>query len=257
MIRFRPLSSLLPMALAGSLLPAAAPRAQAQSRLVTTTQTEVARRQSMASAATENLRRGDADMIREDYEQAMHEYRLAVDSLPDAPATQDRRDAAMHKFFDAAMKLAEQRITEGRYVDAETTVKVILRPEYNPNYKPAVQLLTQLEDPEYYNKTSGPKFIARVQQVKDLLNDATGFYDSGRYDLAFKRYEQVLSLDPYNDAARKGEERVDLARTKHSETTGYPATRGHLIWDIAHGWELPVRRSGLEGDSKKPTGANR
>ena len=242
------------MALAGSLLPTAAPQAQAQSRIVTTTQTEVVRRQNLASAATENLRRGDADMIREDYEQAMHEYRLAVDSLPDAPATQDRRDAAMHKFFDATMKLAEQRITEGRYVDAETTVKVILRPEYNPNYKPAVELLTNLEDPEYYNKTSGPKFIARVQQVKDLLNDATGFYDTGRYDLAYKRYEEVLSLDPYNDAARKGEERVDLARTKHSETTGYPATRGHLIWDIAHGWELPVRRSGLETDSKKNLG---
>ena len=251
MIRFRPLPSLLPMALAGALLPSAASRVQAQSRtLVTTTQTEVVRRQSMASAATENLRRGDADMIRGDYEQAMHEYRLAVDSLPDAPATQDRRDAAMHKFFDATMKLAEQRITEGRYVDAETTVKVILRPEYNPNYKPAVELLTQLEDPEYYNKTSGPKFIARVQQVKELLNDASGFYDTGRYDLAYKRYEQVLSLDPYNDAARKGEERVDLARTKHSETTGYPATRGHMIWDIAHGWELPVRHSGLETDSK-------
>ena len=250
MIRFRPLPSLLPVALVGSLWPAAAPEAQAQSRIVTTTQTEVVRRQSLAASSTENLRRGDADMIREDYEQAMREYRLAVDSLPDAPATQDRRDAAMHKFFDATMKLAEQRITEGRYVDAETTVKVILRPEYNPHYQPAVKLLTQLEDPDYYNKTSGPKFFARVQQVKDLLNDANGFYDSGRYDLAFKRFEQVLSLDPYNDAARKGEERVDLARTKHSEGTGYPATRGHLIWDIARGWELPVRRSGLETDSK-------
>ena len=132
MIRFRPLPSLLPVALAGSLWPAAAPQAQAQSRIVTTTQTEVVRRQNLAAASTENLRRGDADMIRQDYEQAMREYRLAVDSLPDAPATQDRRDAAMHKFFDATMKLAEQRITEGRYVDAETTVKVILRPEYNP-----------------------------------------------------------------------------------------------------------------------------
>ena len=250
MIRFRPLPSLLPVALAGSLWPAAAPQAQAQSRIVTTTQTEVVRRQNLAAAATENLRRGDADMIRQDYEQAMREYRLAVDSLPDAPATQDRRDAAMHKFFDATMKLAEQRITEGRYVDAETTVKVILRPEYNPRYQPAIKLLSNLEDPDYYNKTSGPKFLGRVQQVKDLLGDANGFYDAGRYDLAFKRYEQVLSLDPYNDAARKGEERVDLARTKHSEGTGYPATRGHLIWDIARGWELPVRRSGLETDSK-------
>ena len=202
-------------------------------------QIDVVRRQSMATDPTENLRRGDADMIREDYEQAMHEYRLAVDALPDTPGTRERRTGAMQKFSDAAMKLAEQRITEGRYVDAETTVKVILRPEYNPNCQPAVNLLAQLQDPEYYHKTSGPQFIARVQQVRDLLKDAQGFFDAGRYDLAFKRYEQVLSLDPYNDAARKGEERVDLARTKHAEGAPYPATRGHLVWDVARGWELP------------------
>ena len=248
MIRFRPLPSLLPIALAGSLLPAAAPQAHAQRRTV---ESEVVRRQNAAASAEDNLRRGDADMIREDYEAAMNEYRHAVDALPDAPATSDRRASAMRKFFDATLKLAEQRITEGRYVDAETTVKVILRPEYNPNYKPAIRLLEQLEDPEYYNKTSGPKFLGKVQQVKDLLNDAAGFYAAGRYDLAFKRYEQVLSLDPYNDAARKGEERIDLAKTQHSERTGYPETRGRLIADLAHGWELPVRHSGLEADSKR------
>ena len=252
MIRFRPLPSLLPIALAGSLLPVAAPLAHAQRRTVTTTtESEVVRRQSAAASSEDNLRRGDADMIREDYEAAMNEYRHAVDALPDAPATGDRRSSAMHKFFDATLKLAEQRITEGRYVDAETSVKVILRPEYNPNYKPAIRLLEQLEDPEYYNKTSGPKFLGKVQQVKDLLNDAAGFYAAGRYDLAFKRYEQVLSIDRFNDAARKGEERVDLAETQHSERTGYPETRGRLIADLAHGWELPVRHSGLEGDAKR------
>ena len=58
----------------------------------------------------------------------------------------------------------------------------------------------------------GPKFIAKVEDVKKLLSDADGYYNSGRYDLAFKRYEQVLNLDPYNIAARKGEEKVNLAR---------------------------------------------
>ncbi len=251
MIRFRPLPSLLPIALAGSLLPSAVTQAQAQRRTVsTTTTTEVVRRQSMAASSDDNLRRGDADMIREDYEQAMREYRLAVDSLPAAPATQARRDSAMERFFDATMKLAEQRITEGRYVDAETTVKVILRPEYNPGYKPAVELLTHLEDPDYYNKTTGPKFVLKVQQVKELLADANGFFASARYDLSYKRFEQVLALDPYNDAARKGMERIDLARMKHSEGPGYDQTRGHLLADVSHGWELPIRRNALDADGK-------
>ena len=58
----------------------------------------------------------------------------------------------------------------------------------------------------------GPKFIAKVEDVKKLLSDAEGYYNSGRYDLAFKKYEQVLNLDPYNVAARRGEERIDLTQ---------------------------------------------
>ena len=87
----------------------------------------------------------------------------------------------------------------------------------------------------------GPQFIARVQQVRDLLKEADGFIANTRYDLAFKRYEQVLALDPSNDAARKGEERVDAAR--RINRPGYDATRGHQIWDVNHNWELSTKPS--------------
>ena len=62
------------------------------------------------------------------------------------------------------------------------------------------ELLAHLAEPGYFNKTIGPKFIAKVEEVKKLLSDADGYYNSGRYDLAFKKYEQVLNLDPYNVA---------------------------------------------------------
>ena len=190
-------------------------------------------------------------MVREDYEDAVRHYRTATDSLPDAPATAERRRAAMKKFFNATIKLAELRIVEGRYPDAETVTKVVLRPEYDPNYGPAIELLEHLEDPEYYNQTLGPKRIAKVQQVKKLLIEGQQNYDTGFYDTAFKKYEQVLALDPYNDAARRGEERVDLAKTRHSETTGYPETRGRQLAQVNSAWELPVRRSNLDADPRK------
>ena len=155
-----------------------------------------------------------------------------MDELPDAPATADRRQDALKKFFDSTMALANQRITEGRYVDAETVVKVVLRPEYDPGYKPAITLLKHLEDPEYYNRTVTPGFIDKVNQVKALFVEAQGFYDTARYDLAYKRYEQILAIDPYNDAARKGQERVDLARAKHYDPVSYDHTRGHMLADV-------------------------
>ncbi len=262
MIRSRLLPFCLRAAAVGVLLPCLAPSVHAQTTTTTTTRrttrtlqstadTEIARRQSLALSADDNLRQGDAAMLREDYEDAVKFYRTATDSLPDAPATGDRRRAAMKKFFTASIKLAELRIVEGRYPDAETVAKVILRPEYDPGYEPAIDLLQHLEDPEYYNQTLGPKQIAKVQLVKKYLIEGGQFYDTGRFDLAFKRYEQVLALDPYNDAARRGEEKVDLAKTRHSESTGYQETRGRLIAQTAAGWELPVRRSNLDADPRR------
>ena len=250
MIRFRPLPTLYRAALAGSLMFGATPLTQAQRNLQATSEMEITRRQNLAVAAEDALKRGDQDMIRLDYEQAMREYRTAVDSLPDAPATADRRADALKKFFDATLKLANQRIIEGRYVDAEAVTKVILRPEYDPGYKPALTLLKNLEDPTYYNQTITPKFIDKVQQVKQLLNEAQGFYDSARYQLAFKRYEQVLALDPTNIAARKGEERIDNAREHYGEAA-YDETRARLYSDVTQGWALPVHKYGLDVDPRK------
>ena len=241
MIRFRPHLSPLQAAVAGSLLlPCVAPLANAQT-LRTTVQRETVRRQSAAGDARDLIKRGDAEMIRQDYEQAMQAYKSAVDRLNQAPATAEDRSVAINKFFDATMKLANQRIVEGRYLDAEATAKVLLRPEYDPGYKPAITLLKHLEDPEYYNKTITPKFIDKVQQVKDLFGEAQGFYDAGRYELAFKRYEQILSLDPTNIAARHGEERVDNARRRYAEEA-YDETRSRALWETQEKWERPVRK---------------
>src|SRR5205814_6947839 len=111
------------------------------------------------------------------------------------------------------VKLAEQRIAEGKYTEAEQIVREVVSDRYDPNCHGALELLAHLSEPGYFNKTMGSKFIAKVEDVKKLLVDAEGYYNSGRYDLAFKKYEQVLNLDPYNVAARRGEERIDLTKT--------------------------------------------
>ena len=265
MIRFRPLSPRLQAAAVGALLTSLAPGLHAQTRTTTTTtrrttttrslestaQTEVARRQSMAVNADDSLRQGDAAMLREDYEDAVRLYRTATDSFTDSPATGDRRRVALQKFVKASLKLAELRIVEARYPDAEAVAKIILRPEYDPNNEEAVELLQHLEDPEYYNQTITPKHVQKVQRVKDLLRAGNQYYDTGRYDLSFKKFEEVLALDPYNDAARRGEERIDLAKSKHSENAGYPEARGRLLQQVNSGWELPVRRNTADIDPRR------
>ena len=113
-------------------------------------------------------------------------------------------------------------------------------PKYNPTYKPAIELLAHLEDPEYYDKTVGKKFYERIQLVKQYFIDAKGFYDSGRFDLAYKRYDQILDLDPYNAAARRGQEKVNAAKLKYADEA-YNSTRSYLNWQIESKWEIKPR----------------
>ena len=204
---------------------------------------EIAKRQMLAEEyAPQAMQRGSVALMERDYETAFAQYKAAVDALPDAPKVRELRAVAIDGFSKAAMGLAEQRIAEGRWKDAEETVNKLL--EYNPNYKPAQRLLARLEAPDYFNKTVQPGFVSKVESVKKLLLEAQGLYDSGRFDESFKRYEEVLRMDRYNIAARRGMEQVNVARTRVADTA-YNETRAGMITDVDKAWETPVRRADL------------
>lgn len=213
-----------------------------QSGVQSTAEREIRRQEQLKDYAQEAVAKGAKALASQDYESAFAYYKSAVDVLPsNGEATSEVREEALDGFSKAAVKLTEQRISEGRFQDANTTIAVILEDKYNPNYGPALTLQAKLKDPTNYNKTMTPGFIANVEEVKQLLREGKGFYDSGRYDLAFKRYEQVLNIDRYNIAARRGQEQVNLARAKYA-TEAYNETRGDMVRQVDKGWEMPIKR---------------
>src|SRR5438309_10362983 len=159
---------------------------------------EVHRRQTGISQGEAALARGQAAMKAKDYAAAHEEFRTAVTYLPDAVVSGKAHDEAVEGFCKSGVILAEARIAQADYAGAEAILNEILSDRYDSNCRPARELLTHLRQPGYFNKTMGPKFIAKVEEVKALLTEADGYYQSGRYDLAFKRYDQVLNLDSYN-----------------------------------------------------------
>src|SRR5438128_260750 len=204
---------------------------------------EAARRQAHIPRGEEVLARAQSELHAKQYALAHEDFRIALRYLPNSPAAGKSYSAALDGFCESGVKLAEQRIAEGKYEESELILNEILTDPYNPNCREARTLLTHLHDPGYINKTMGPKFLAKVEEVKKLLTEAEGFYQSGRYDLAMKRYDQVLNLDPYNTAARKGQERIDLTKYQYG-VQGYNETRGRAMWQVEHGWEQPVRQHG-------------
>ena len=92
-----------------------------------------------------------------------------------------------------------------------------------------------------------------AERVRQLLAEAEGFYDVGRFEFAFKRCEQILNIDKYNKAARAMEEKIDRAKSDFS-VTGYNETRARAISQTDAAWANPVRRFNVdpseEGTSK-------
>ena len=74
-----------------------------------------------------------------------------------------------------------------------------------------------------------------------MLVEAQGFYESARYDLAYKRYDQVLDLDPGNAVARDGQTKVNQARERYANEA-YNETRVITSWNVTKQWETAPRK---------------
>ena len=209
----------------------------------TVAEREVQRRQSAIPQGEAALARGKAAMKAKNFTVAHEEFRTALVYLPDAVVSGKAHDEAVEGFCKSGVILAEARIAQADYAGAEAILNEILSDRYDSNCRPARELLTHLRQPGYFNKTMGPKFIAKVEEVKALLTEADGYYQSGRYDLAFKRYDQVLNLDPYNTAARRGQEKINNMKNRYGEEA-YNETRSRQLWQVEKGWEEPVRKYG-------------
>ena len=80
---------------------------------------EIARRREGVVHGEAALERGRIALEAKDFSKAHDEYRIAVTFLPDALTTADKHDAAVSGFCDSGVKLAERRIAEGKYGEAE------------------------------------------------------------------------------------------------------------------------------------------
>ena len=78
---------------------------------------------------------------------------------------------------------------------------------------------------------------ANVDKVRRTLYMAQGNYDLGKYDAAKANYEDVLRLDPYNSAARRGMEKIAATKSDYYRAA-YDHTRAELLAEVDNAWEL-------------------
>jgi general secretion pathway protein D len=205
---------------------------------------EVQRRQAAMPQGEAALKRGNTAMKAKNYTLAHEEYKNAVGYLPDSVVSGRAHDEAVDGYCKTGVILAQARIAQSDYAGAEAILSDILSNHYD--CREAQELYRHLRTPGYFNKTVTPQFVNKVEEVKQLLTEADGFYQSGQYDLAMKRYDQVLALDPYNTAARRGQEKIDNTKYQYGEEA-YNETRARQLWKVESAWQEPVRKYGVAG----------
>lgn len=201
--------------------------------------TYVIRLQENVKKADEAALRGSQLMADGDYQGAIDQYRAALDLLPDAPMTEPRRRAYIAQFARASVLLATQRAEEGRYPEAIALVEEVLQPSVDPDNIDAKRLLERLNDPDYYSPALTPSHLERVRRVKLALKTAQGYLDLGDYDRADREFNKALNDDPYNSAARRGQEDNERHRMNYYDVA-YDHTRARMLAQIGDLWQSPV-----------------
>jgi general secretion pathway protein D len=222
--------------------------------VVEMSQKEVQRRETARLRAVEQLKLARNRMAIKDYQVAVKHYLEALRDLPESRNNSRERTEAMAGFRDASLELAKVRTSEGRYLrregqqldSAEDVLRTLL--EKDPENRAAKRQLERLYDPAYTNQTFTPSVRAELRDVQKFLTEAQGFYDIGKFDLAMKRADQALDVDPYNSAARKIQQMANDAITRYGENA-YDEARARAIRNVQKAWASPVKRYGTVSTS--------
>lgn len=212
-------------------------------------QREIARRQKNITEADSNLMEGREAYAKGDYTKATEKYKEALGAVRDVPALADRQESYSQHLADASVAQAQQMRKVGKYDEAR---KLLEQAEtLSPADATIKNELGYLNDPLRTNPALTYEHQGKVDEVRRNLYMVQGNYDLGKYDDAKKSYEDTLRIDPYNEAARRGLEKVENTKSDYYRAA-YSNTRAELLMEVDKAWELavPADETSLEAKAK-------
>jgi general secretion pathway protein D len=219
---------------------------------------EIARRAARIEDARKGMEKGDELYAKGDHEGALAQYRAAkdiFDQLPNATFIQDWRNLANLKFADCAAQVAREKAVIGDYVAARKLLDEALA--VVPGHKASTLFARHLDDPDRWPPALTPEHVENVGKVQKGLLLASSSVEIGNYDQALTQFEDVLRIDPYNTAARRGMELAERKRTEYFESAR-DHQRVRMLNMVNEAWEQkpPVKGLSFEntgGGGKAPT----
>ncbi len=220
----------------------------------------VARREASVESARKLLLQGDRLMADQDSAGALDAYRSAFGQIPDTSATRELRLEAVTKYEAALQKQARAVAEEGRLDDAVALIQQFYGAVRDSGLPPSTigaatkQLFADLQDGETFEPANSPEMVQSRREVERLFAYADGAVQTGQYDEATMLYGQILNLDPTNQGARRGMERVDKLVSEYNKAAR-DHTRAAALAKVTAQWENPVPRYTLDGVTAERTPA--
>lgn len=202
-------------------------------------QNEATKRAESTLLAQELLKKGDIFYQEADYSKAVEKYSQAFAMLSDGAINASLKEAAVDRYAQAAVEESKQLSRFGQYAEARSLLKAVLAPNVAPNHSVAKQRLAQLDDSIRTNPVLTAEHLRNTESVVHWLRKAEGYYNLGQYDEAHLAYEEVLLVDRHNTAARRGMERVAMAKADYARSA-YDQTRSAAMAQVASEWEMKV-----------------
>lgn len=198
---------------------------------------EISRRKLGVVEADKALMKGRKAYAEKNYQEAVDQYRKAVQMLPPGHNVADRRREYVAHLVDGSVALAQQYRRHGKLNEARDLLTEVL--VQDPGNVLATKQLEYLDDPIRTSPTLTEQHVRNVDKVRRLLYRAQSYYDQAQFDLAVKEYEEVLLIDPYNKAARRGMERVAQEKLEYYKTA-YDQNRADMLMEVTQQWERHV-----------------
>ncbi|HTS18388.1 MAG TPA: hypothetical protein VMP11_12505 [Verrucomicrobiae bacterium] len=210
---------------------------------------ELVRRQEAQIAAEKLIARGEGFFYSGKYQEAIGELEQGIKLLPRAPATEVDYNRALHGLTDSYARLADASLHSGDFDKASMLANKAL--EYDPENGVAKAILKKVREanseksatnPTGTSLDATPEFVAKKDEIKKLFREGKILMNSGQYDDADSRFQQILILDPYNADAiallkTLNKQRMDYAEGAQAET------RLHRLWEVSDRWTPPINTS--------------
>ena len=112
---------------------------------------------------------------------------------------------------------------------------------------PAMVLLARLQEPGNFNKTNGPKFIGKVEEVKSSWPTRKATTERPLRS----RLQEIRAGPRARSLQHRRPPRTGTAGQREIPygEEAYNETRSRALWQVQKGWEKPVRQY---GDRRRP-----